>query len=76
MLPFLFAAVPLGLIVVDRRADLATVRDDINRLGKEISSLVSTPEVSDTETRPPPPSIQPLSADWSFLDCECNIYTA
>ena len=76
-------AVPLGIIIVLRDADLETVREQINRLGKDM--LVSTnnntssdsQSMSDKETGtgissevPPPPSIQPLSPKWCFLDCE------
>ncbi len=53
-----FAALPLGLIVVDQEADLEQVRMHINRLWEDLSKTNNG-------------SFPALSPDWCFLDCEC-----
>lgn len=76
---FCYLAVPLGIIIVLGDADLETVREQINRLGKEMLVTTNNNTNSDSQTTgeaeaPPPPSIQPLSPKWCFLDCK-YIYT-
>jgi len=75
-------SVPLGIIIVLRDADLESVREQINRLSKDMlvttsnlssngsqSTVGGAPARSSTSTESlTPPSIQPLSPKWCFLD--------
>ena len=68
------------MIVVQRDADLETVRGQINRLGKDM--LCSMANSNTDKARDSPDSagsdpmssvsFRPLSANWCFLDCEYN----